>query len=393
MEYENVKSAAERMGVTNRAVQKWAKQGRLPGAYFDNRVWWIPTDIKTPLKTGEINISQTTTATRYNLPLLRGNYSVGKAKEFIESISNPDYKNIALAEYYYYTGHAETAAQILEQYFDSEDESLRCSANLMSAFANIFRGHTHLANFFSDLVSKELEESLNNAHSSKQIIATDIMTAYIGKYLLKIPVPETPPLEEYFHFLPNNLKTYGAYILAYKAYKEKNYERAIGICDTALIFSDDFYPIASVYVLIIAAASFVGLKKPELARKYFMIAWETARADGMIKLFGIHHKLLRGLTEQCLKYDYHEEYKKIMKIIKEFNEGWYLLHKPGEYDYFHTLTPAEVSVALLYNRNWTAREIAIHLKLSERTIKNHIRNIYQKLCITKKSELQNFLKK
>ena len=38
MGYESVKSASERMGVTTRAIQKWAKEGRLPGAYFDNRV-------------------------------------------------------------------------------------------------------------------------------------------------------------------------------------------------------------------------------------------------------------------------------------------------------------------------------------------------------------------
>lgn len=391
MEYESVKKTAERMGVTVRAVQKWAKQGRLPGAYFDNRVWQIPKDIEAPLKASEADTSKT--VKRYKLPLLQSHYQTGKAMEFINSISNPDDKNIALAEYYYYTGQSENAAQIFEQYFNSSDESLRYSANVMCTFANIFRGHTHLATFFSERVSKELEENLKNENAPEENRATDVLTAYIGRYLLKVPVPDTPPLEDYLHFLPNGLRVYGAYILAYKAYKEKNYERAIGICNTALAFCNKFYPISSVYILIIEAASFMALKKPELARKNFMNAWEIARHDGLIKLFGVHHKLLKGLTEQCLKYDYPEEYKNIIKIIKKFNEGWYLLHKPEEYDYFHTLTPAEVSVALLYNRNWTAKEIASHLKLSERTIKNHIHNIYQKLCITKKSELHKFLKK
>ncbi len=389
MRFENVKQAAERLGVTDRAIQKWAKEGRIPGSYFDRRIWWIPADFTEPIKKSEIK--SVATIKRYQLPLLRSSFEVGKAMEFIDSIPDPDDKNIALAEYYYYTGRAEEAAQLLEQYFDSEDESLRYSANVMCTFANIFRGHIHLATFFSERVSKELEEGLKNEDAPKELYATGVLTAYIGKYLLNVSVPDVPPLEEYLHFLPNGIRLYGAYILAYKAYKEKNYERAIGICDTALAFCNNFYPVAAIYVLIVAAASFMGLKKPELARQHFMIAWETARADGLIKLFGIHHNLLQGLTEQCLKTDFPEEYKKIMKIIKEFNDGWYRLHKPDEFDYSHTLEPVEISIALLYNRNWAAKEIASHLNLSERTVKNHIRTIFQKLCITKKAELQKFL--
>lgn len=389
MRFENVKQAAERLGVTDRAIQKWAKEGRIPGSYFDNRIWWIPKDFIEPLKKSEVKAIPS--IKRYQLPLLRSSFAVGKVMEFIDSIPDPDDKNIALAEYYYYTGRAEEAAQLLEQYFDSKDESLRYSANVMCTFANIFRGHIHLATFFSERVSKDLEKGLQNKNAPKELYATGVLTAYIGKYILNVPVPDVPPLEEYLHFLPNGIRLYGAYILAYKAYKEKNYERAIGICDTALAFCNNFYPIAALYVLIVAAASFMGLKKPELARQHFMIAWETARADGLIKLFGIHHNLLQGLTEQCLKTDFPEEYKKIMKIIKEFNDGWYRLHKPDEFDYSHTLEPVEISIALLYNRNWAAKEIASHLNLSERTVKNHIRTIFQKLCITKKTELQKFL--
>lgn len=390
MQFESAKQSAERIGCTVRAIQKWAKQGRIKGAYFDNRVWWIPKDFTEPLKMSEAKPHST--IKRYHLPLLRSTYEVGKAKKFIDSIPDEDDRNIALAEYYYYTGYAEKSAQLAERYIDSEDESLRYSANVMCTFANIFRGHIHLATFFSDLVLKDLEKGLQNEKAPKELHAVGILTAYIGKTLLNIPVPETPPLEEYLHFLPQGIRLYGAYILAYKVYKEKNYERAIGICDTALSFCNNFYPVASVYVLIVAAASYMALKKTELAKKHFMIAWETAKDDGMIKLFGIHHRILQGLTEQCLKHDYPEEYKQIMRIVQEFNDGWYRLHKPEEYNYSHTLTPIEITIAVLYNRDWEAKEIAVHLNLSEKTIRNHIRDIYEKLCITNRKELQDYLK-
>ncbi len=388
MGFETAKQTAERLGVTDRAVQKWAKQGRVPGAYFD-RFWHIPKNFTQPLDLSEV-IPE---IKRYHLPLLRSSFELGKAKEFIDDIPDEDDRNIALSEYYYYTGNAEKSAQIAERYTDSEDESLRYSANVMLTFANIFRGHIHLANFFSELVSKDLEKGLANKKAPKELHAIGILTANIGKILLNVPVPDVPPLEEYLHFLPQGIRLYGAYILAYKAHKEKDYSKAIGICETALAFCNNFYPVAAIYVLIVAAASYMKLNKSELAKKHFMIAWETAKDDGFIKLFGIHHTILQGLTEQCLKHDYPEEYKRIVKVIKDFNDGWYRLHQPEEYNYAHTLNPTEITVALLYNRNRGVKEIAAHLGTSERTVKRHIRDIYDKLCITNKTDLVKYLEK
>ncbi len=390
MEFESAREAAQRLDVTTRAVQKWAKEGRLPGAYMVGKMWCIPKNAKEPLKVNEV--AQTPTIKRYHLPLLRSSFELGRAKEFIGSIPNEDDRNIALSEYYYYIGNAEKSAQIAEKYIDSEDESLRYSANVMLTFANIFRGHIHLATFFSDLVSKDLEKGLKNKNAPKELHAIGILTAYIGKILLNVPVPETPPLEEYLHFLPQGIRIYGCYILAYRAYKEENYNKAIGICETALAVCNSFYPVSSIYVLIVAAASYMRLKNIELAKKVFTAAWDIAKKDGFVKLFGIHHNLLQGLIEQSLKNDYPDDYKKIMRIVKDFNEGWYRLHQPKENNYSHTLSPIEISVALLYSRDWYAKEISTHLGLKEYTVKKYISNIFEKLGISKKDELCDYLK-
>lgn len=391
MQFETAKQTSDRLGVTVRAVQKWASQGRLPGAYMAGKMWYVPKELDKPLKAGEANPQ--IKIERWHLPLLRSSFTPGRAEYFIKNITDEDDRNIALSEYYYYTGNAEKSAQIAEKYLDSEDESLRYSANVMLTFANIFRGHIHLATFYSGVVLKDLEKGLANENAPKELKAIGMLTAYIGRELLNIPVPEVPPLEEYLHFLPQGIRIYGCYILAYKAYKQHNYERAIGICDTALAVCNSFYPIAAVYVLIIAAASYMGLKKAELARKHFMIAWETAVKDGFIKLFGIHHTLLQGLTEQCLKKDYPDDYKKIQRVIREFNDGWYRLHKPTEYDYSNSLSPVEISIALLYSRDWHAKEIASQLDLKEFTVKKYISTIFDKLGINKKDELIKYLEK
>lgn len=389
MEFESAKQAAERIGVTVRAIQKWAKEGRLPGAYMTGKVWFVPKNITEPLKKSVAK--QISTVKRHYFPLLCSAYEVGNVREFIDNIADEDDRNIALAEYYCYTGNEEKAAQLAARYINSEDEALRYSANVMSIFSNIFRDHYSASTLFSPEGLKELEKTLKNNNVSNELRAIYILTAHIGKVLFGVCVPETPPLDLYLRYLPQGIRLYGAYILGYKAYKEKNYERAIGICETALAFCNNFYPISAVYILIVAAASYMGLKKSAVAKERFMKAWESAKDDGMIKLFGMHHNILQGLTEQCLKHEYPDYYKKIMRIVKEFNEGWYRLHKMEEYNYLHVLEPIEITIVVLYNRDWSVKEIAAHLKLSQTTVKKYIRYIYDKLCITHKKELQECL--
>lgn len=56
----------------------------------------------------------------------------------------------------------------------------------------------------------------------------------------------------------------------------------------------------------------------------------------------------------------------------------------------HTLTPREREVFYLASRGMKNSEIAAELYLSEKTIKTHLRNIYNKLDLTSKADLRLF---
>ena len=66
----------------------------------------------------------------------------------------------------------------------------------------------------------------------------------------------------------------------------------------------EIYPISMIYLNLVAAMNAMNLMQTELAKKYFMQAWEIARPDGLIEGIGEHHGLLQGLIETCLKKDY-----------------------------------------------------------------------------------------
>ena len=117
-----------------------------------------------------------------------------------------------------------------------------------------------------------------------------------------------------------------------------------------------------------------------------------ARRDGFIEPFGEHHGLLQGMIELFFQKDYPEAFEKIIAITYSFSAGWRKIHRLiSEREVADNLTTTEFSVAMLYNHGWTAKEIAAYMNLSPRTITNTIQVIYQKLGISSKRELGQFM--
>ena len=400
MEFETVKEAAARRNVSSRTIQRWAKEGKLHGAFLRNGVWFIPKKtvlpsavVLSPVLCGEEKlIPGEEEPVRFPLPLLRGMFSLGESQDYINHIADSDDRNIALAEYYYYIGEMNQVISITEQYLDHEDASLRYSAGILTIFASIFTGHIHLAKVILIRVFDELMEGLWQ-NASLKLHALEILVARIGGIILDLPVPQTPPLEAYLCYLPNGIRLYGCYLLAYEAYLQKKYDRAVAICDTAMAMCNHPYPVANIYTLLIGSASLMKLKRVKEAKEYFAQGWEIAQKDGFIIPFSFHYNILGGLTEVLLRHDFPEVYKQIIAKNKELQKGLHRFAEKGDTDCVYMLTPIETTICLLYTQDWQAKEIALHLDFSERTVKNYIRYIFEKLGVSKKSELKAYMRK
>ncbi len=386
MIYESVRDAAKRLGVTPRAVQKWASTGMLPGCTKQGRDWLIPKDaVKTA-----VGASSALNSHRMPWPLLRGSFEPGKALEYIETLGDDDDRNIALAEYYYYTGQSELAQELTEPYLYSKDIVLRFSAGVICTFATALSGNSGRGELVSELVSSQLEKELAE-DTVPENRALWILTAYMGKVLLKLDIPEVPSLEEYLKYLPNGIRLFGCYVLAFEALQEGEDERALAICDIAVAMCNSQYPVAVIFAETIAASALMNMKKNDEAKRRFVGILELVRPDGFVKIIGTHHGRLSGLIEVTLKKDYPDEYKKVAGIAMETDTGLRRFEQSNRGDFAHTMTANEIIVTILYNKNWSTKEIAAHLELSESTIKNYVRTIYDKLGISKKSELRNIL--
>ena len=396
--FETAGEAAERLGVTVRAIQKWAASGRIEGAIKHGKSWLIPmgaqvsaAEDKSKEKENGIPDVYRLTPFRAAMPLLNGAYPVGKINEFISNLPDADDRNIALGEYYFFSGRADDAVEVLEPYLDSHDPSLHFSANLICAFANLSRGHIHLARFAMNNLQEQMQAGLRS-DAPPELHAIGIFTAHAASVLLHRPIPNIPRLDEYLRYLPGGLKLYACYILAHRAYIEGDYQKSINIADLGLALSPQTYPIATVYVHIVAAMALINQKRVDEAKRHIDCAWKLARPDGIIEPFGEHHGLLQGLIEIYFKEESPDDLERILKITYAFSAGWRKIHNPDtNHEVADNLTTTEFTIAMLYNRGWLKKEIADHMDISYNTVNSHLRAVFNKLGINTKDELGQYM--
>lgn len=396
--YETAAEAADRMGVTPRAVQKWASSGKIPGAVKHGRSWLIPRNAglaehEKKEQSGSRNRLQAQQKRELHgsMPLLNSAYPIGKVMEYINGMEDPADRDIALLEYYFFSGQSEKAAREVTKYQNSKNPSQCFSANLIATFSNLAGGHIYAARFAMRNLQEQVRSALRSEDSVEEQ-AIGVFTATAALVLLHLPVPGLPPLEEYMKYLPEGLRLYSCYVLAHKAYLEKDYNRSLACVDVGLAMCKEVYPIVFVYLHVMAAIALINMKRPQEAEERLVKAWEIAEPDQLIHPFGEHHGLLQGLIEIFFKERYPELHKKIDQITYSFSAGWRAIHNPDtRHEVADNLSTLEFTIAMLYSRNWTAIEIGDHLGMSERTVYNRMEMIYSKLGISDKKELDQYM--
>ena len=383
---ETVQMAAERLGVSTRTIQNWARDGRLQGAYKAGRDWLIPTDADPGREETVVENAHVL------MPLMSSSFVPGKCREFIAAIGDYDERTISEAEYCYFSGQSEKACELTEVYLDSRDDMLRLSARLIYAFASMSLGEIERARDTFYEIRDDLDQAAASANESYRIASAAV--AFTAATLLHLPLTEAADVRKVLNRLNGGFKELACYVLAHKAYLEGEYEYSLGMVETSIALSETLYPIPRIYNYLIAAIDLMNLKRPEDAARYFMKAWDMARPDDMIEGFGEHHGLLQGLMETCIRRDEPEIYKRMTDITYRFSSGWRKLHNPATGEKVaDNLTTMEFTVAMLACHGWANSDIAEFMQLSVSTVGQHLSSVYNKLGITKREQLKHYMLK
>ena len=398
--YLSIREASEKWGVSERRINQYCVEGQIPGAQRIGKSWAIPCNAEKPGDPRRVR-SQTkpiiappitdSLLDHANLmPLMNTSFTPGHCREAVASMAAGPRRNIAMAEYYYFTGKAKLAARAAEPYLTSSEMGARLSSCLIYAYSNLFLGRIQRARFALD----EMNAALFAAGKfSPQFQAASAFIASAGAVLLHLPLPEElPEIESFLPLLSPGLRAFSLYVQAHYLYLKEEYHKSIGIVEATLAMGADAYPIPAIYLHLVAVMDYMSLKQPERAKAHLLLAWKIAQPDDLIEGFGEHHGLLGAMLEAVIKPSWPEDFKRIIEITYRFSSGWRRIHNPitGD-DVADDLTTTEFSIAMLAARGWTTQEIAEHLKISINTAKSHISDVMKKLKVQNRKGLKQHM--
>ena len=425
MEYMSVKEAARKWKISERYVQRYCTEGRIDGATRLGRAWAIPADAQKPedrrqrkaeqegtnqeeaaqeeqeadredvreelpQETGTDEVNQ---QPHMLMPLLCMPYPPGAALQTVTAIEDADTRNIALGEYYYFTGRSAMASDVVEKYLIHKDVALRLSACLIYAYANLALDRIPR--------SRQALQQIRTAPHMVDENTTVLERAYVvcaaagANVMLHLPMPEDiPPIRRCISMLPAGLRLFALYLQAHSAYLEGHYGTCIGIAETALSLEEEIYPISSIYLHLAAVMGYINLRQSDRAREHFLEAWRLAYPDDMIEAFGEHHGLLGGMIEVVLRKDYPNDFKRITDITYSFSAGWRKIHNSDMgHHVADDLTTMEFTIAMLAAKGWSNKEISAHLDISVNTVKMYVSSVLQQLNVAQRKDLVAYMLK
>lgn len=398
--YRSTQEMAEKWGVSERRINQYCAEGRIPGAQRVGKAWAIPADAEKPAdprqtrRQGKSAPAKTASGALIDqanlMPLMNTAFAPGKCRDTVEAMAPGPRRDIATAEYHYFTGYPEKAAKEAEAYLTSPDMGARLSACLLYAYANLSLKRIQRAEF----ALGELNVSLANAGEQvPEFRAAAAFISFTGTVLLHLPLPEEmPQAKSFLPLLPPGLRAFALYVQAHYLYLKQEYDHSAGIVEATLAMGASDYPIPAIYLHLIAVMDYMSMKQTDRAEAHLLAAWEIARPDDLIEGFGEHHGLLGAMLEAVIKPKWPEDFKRIIDITYRFSSGWRRVHNPRTgHDVADDLTTTEFAIAMLAARDWMTQEIAEHLKISVNTVKTHISEAMRKLNVQNRKDLKQYM--
>ena len=232
-DYLSLREAAQKWGVSERRINQYCTEGRIAGAQRIGKAWAIPSNAQKPgdprrmRQQGEIPPLQTPAGGRLNhanlMPLMNTAFAPGNCRAAALAMTPGPRRDIALAEYHYFSGQPEAAAKEAEVYLTSPDIGAKLSACLIYAYANLSLGRIPRARFALD----ELNAALASAgKESPEFRAAAAFVASAGAVLLHLPMPDKlPEIESFLPLLPPGLRAFALYVQAHYLYLKKEYSK------------------------------------------------------------------------------------------------------------------------------------------------------------------------
>ena len=195
--YLSIREAAEKWGVSQRRINQYCAEGRIPGAERFGGSWAIPENARKPgdprrekKKAGPAVPQKAPELFHGFMPLMNTPFRPGHCMEAIEGMKAGPTRDIALAEYHYFSGQAEKALEETQVYLTAKDAWVRLSACWIFAYSCLTMGRIDHARRALHEIRSTLTAGGGAAAPGRAIEA---FVAFAAAVLLHLSLPEEMP--------------------------------------------------------------------------------------------------------------------------------------------------------------------------------------------------------
>lgn len=392
MEYISATEASEKWGVSVRQVQRLLADNRIPGAKKYGRSWMIPChadkpaalrrDSGLPEKSLSSDLSYVIASTTLPMP---GNNPDGILEIMREERLRLQYE----AELAYLRGDF---ARVIDCYRKTEgDEAVKLRACPVAAAAAIslgdYRAYTEIEAYLKGCIKAGQDGYIAPfAELILASVAVSVIAPNMAPEWLK---------EGDFSALPPQLNPqYILYLRAKYFLCIGQYETALAVAQTALAFSvaEQGITFMDIYLRVVWALTCHFLGREDEAKRILLAVMGITMPHGFITPLAEPVSDFGGLIEECLEETYPAYYDPLIAQWQNTVKNWVSFHNHFTQDNISMiLSRREYYIAQLVARRVPYAEIAKLYGISVGRLKNIMLEIYEKLFISGRDELSQYI--
>lgn len=384
MEYISTHEAAEKWGISVRAVQRLLANSRIPGAKRWGRSWAIPVNASKPedprqSKSGE---NQRVYAP---VPFLTCQVSLpkGEVDRAAESLKTEAERVQFRAELAEARGDFETTMQLCENVPAGSPMEI-CAATFLMV------GAIDTGDYPMFVKANDRLKNIQGEADRKTVMLSQ-MTVRQSMIIREDPAEISA---ENFSELPAEIRPLLVYLHLKDLQANLEYRRMVDAAEASLVLMlrKDSYLLLEIYILLLGAVGYLGLNETDEAMRYISRAMEYALPDGIIMPFVEFLAVSGGLIERCLDNEYPEMKDVILDKWTQVWDNWILFRNLyTKENKTAVLSLREYQIALFIANGGTYEETAAHFGLSLGRIRNLTSTIYGKMNVNSRGELRERL--
>lgn len=387
MGFISTEEAAERWHLAVRAVQNYCKDGRIPGAVKYRRSWMVPDDAQRPPDR------------RRDMPLPDG-------PRYLPHVLVCDYLPILLSE-------KEKAAltPAIQRQYDAEMDYFRCRyedaivyavrvsrneesypcALTLGMLAAVALGQYDILNEF--LTERDELEAKATHPRDRAVLAMAREALYVSMYAPQL-CADWLKAGDWTGFERAQYLFLGYLRCKYLHAMNKSGEM-LGVAHTTLSLarmSGAPVTITDAYLYMVGAAGCADQEETARAERCVDRAMDICLPTGLLSPFIENMAALRELTERKLKARSPDAFRYVTKRWPTIWKNWVSVHNQFTCDHITLLLNfSELTIATYAAEGLTNAEIGARVGLSAGRVKNRMREIFDKLCVSRRSDLADCL--